>query len=163
MGLLNNLFDNAKIKELAFGQLRKIMSDNGYTSIVLINAPGKDDGPLPGFDVHFFKEPIEVFAGGTVGISPEQYQQYLSFAELEDTTKALMISASEEKDYFEGVSTEMLVALHDDEVKELINRYLKAKKLQENGDDTTEKFTFECDPYGNAIGVRKDSGFREEQ
>jgi len=156
MSILSSLFNNDKVKELAFGQLRKLMMDNGYAVIILRNNPSNEGGPLPGFDIDFSKTPVIVFPddNDTVGVSKAQFEKLNKLGELEDAMRASMIAASEEKEYFENVSSEMLIALHDPEVIDYITRYLKAKKLHDNGEYPTEntdnKF-YGIDQWGEPI------------
>lgn len=126
MNILSGLFNNEVIKKAAFSGLRKIMDEQKLTCIVLRNNPEKQDGPLPGFDVDMFTEPVAIFPNDTIGISPEQFLQY----------NTMIRSYAEITEILPGISIDQLSAWNDPEVKNIINRYLKAKKLTDGSDNT---------------------------
>lgn len=130
MNFLKGIFENDSIKKMAFSGLRKLMDEEKLTCIVLRNNPEKQDGPIPGFDVDMFKTPIAVFEGDTVGISPEQFEDYKNMAEMRDYI-------FHRKEMYGHFSNDEFEAMRDPEVRVHIERYLKAKKLADNGRDST--------------------------
>lgn len=117
MSFLGSIFQNETIKKAAFSGLRKLMQDEKLTCIVLRNNPEKEDSPIPGFDVDMFREDVVIFPADTIGITSEEYNKIMEIDKM-----------------LQGLTPAHFEAWEDPEVRDIINRYLKAKKLT-NGTD----------------------------
>lgn len=134
MSLLSGLFGNDSIKKLAFGQLTKLMKDENLSAIVLhYKGDGNElpDDVVPGFNVQMFRHPVSIYDQSAVAITADQMEDFRELA----SQRAYL---SEQVELFQDMTIEQVLAWRDPEIKDTINRYLKAKKLNDGIDNTDE-------------------------
>lgn len=124
MGIWDSLVGNETFKKMAFGKLTSFMEEQGLHAIIIRADP---DGPgtfIPGYAVDMYKVPIIVFDNTTsiVAITKDQLDEYNSLFNLREMGFIL--------------SEEEFEAWNDPEVKNYIDRYIRAKNLT-HGEDTT--------------------------
>jgi len=141
MSFLGGLFNNDAIKNAAFSGLRKLMDEEKLTAIVLRRNRDNNTGMIPGCDVEMFKEEVAVYDANAIAITPEQWKDFNQMYKM----RHAIVTHSK---LYEGIAPEHAEAFNDPEVKEIINRYLKAKKLTNGNDSTAE--TSDPDQYTTA-------------
>lgn len=143
--MLEALTRNASFQKMAFGAIRKLAKENDLKAIVLTVNEGSEDGPIPGFDLSMFRDPITVYTGDVVALTKMQYDMFLR--DYNNNTDLMQKNAdlcveinrlSKSEPFIRRIIDAMknvtITFGDEDEIVNIVSRYMKAKNT--DGDIT---------------------------